>query len=206
MNVPRILLFVELVPASILMAVTSASAQTDTSSCPAEVRNHGDLDCTANVIRNALSRAEECVDMRKELCYMSYADSNCSNAMSQPQTRMVCCCSMGAAWGRACEECPKHGSRKLGFIDPLKLSSIYNSCSGEYLQLCGNRPGSIIDPMTGISKEIDECTLMPQMCQNGVCMNVPGSFKCECNRGYVYDEDAHQCIGKFFNQNKRESK
>jgi hypothetical protein len=67
---------------------------------------------------------------------------------------------------------------------------------GEYLTLCGNRPGSIIDPMTGVSKEIDECTLMPQMCQNGICMNVPGSFKCECNRGYIYDEDAHQCIGK----------
>lgn len=50
--------------------------------------------------------------------------------------------------------------------------------------------------MTGLSKEIDECALMPQMCQNGVCMNVPGSFKCECNRGYIYDEDAHQCIGK----------
>lgn len=66
---------------------------------------------------------------------------------------------------------------------------------GEYLTLCGNRPGSIIDPMTGVSKEIDECVLMPQMCQNGICMNVPGSFKCECNRGYVYDEDAHQCIG-----------
>ena len=53
--------------------------------------------------------------------------------------------------------------------------------------------------MTGLSKEIDECALMPQMCQNGICMNVPGSFKCECNRGYIYDEDAHQCIGNSFN-------
>ena len=57
--------------------------------------------------------------------------------------------------------------------------------------------------MTGLSKEIDECTLMPQMCQNGVCMSVPGSFKCECNRGYVYDEEAHQCIGKSIHYNKR---
>ena len=48
--------------------------------------------------------------MRKELCYMGYANGKCANPMSQPQTRMVCCCSMGAGWGKVCEECPKTGS------------------------------------------------------------------------------------------------
>lgn len=129
---------------------------------------------------------------------MNFTNNACGNPMIQPQTRMVCCCSMGAGWGKNCEECPKQGSRKIFFLKPHLLIGVINLLYyvGEYLGLCGNRPGSIIDPMTGVSKEIDECTLMPQMCQNGICMNVPGSFKCECNRGYIYDEDAHQCIGK----------
>ena len=55
----------------------------------------------------------ECVDMRKELCYMSYANNKCTNAMTQPQSKMVCCCSMGAAWGKICEACPKQGSRNI---------------------------------------------------------------------------------------------
>lgn len=42
--------------------------------------------------------------------------------------------------------------------------------------------------------EINECDLMPSMCKHGQCMNTPGSFECMCNRGYIYDEDSHQCI------------
>lgn len=35
---------------------------------------------------------------------------------------------------------------------------------------------------------------MPSMCKQGQCMNTPGSFECMCNRGYIYDENSHQCI------------
>ena len=54
--------------------------------------------------------------MRKELCYVNYTNSECGNAMIQPQTRMVCCCSMGAGWGKNCEECPKQGTRNEKYI------------------------------------------------------------------------------------------
>ena len=48
-----------------------------------------------------------CVDMRKETCYMSLGGrSQCSTPMSHPQTRLICCCSMGAAWGNECSACP----------------------------------------------------------------------------------------------------
>lgn len=49
---------------------------------------------------------EECVDMRKELCYLSYTDGHCSQPMTNEQTRMLCCCSMGQAWGHPCQPCP----------------------------------------------------------------------------------------------------
>lgn len=60
--------------------------------------------------------------------------------------------------------------------------------------MCGQRPGQIINPMTNETEEIDECVLMPTMCTHGQCMNTPGSFECQCNRGYVYDINSHQCI------------
>ena len=70
-----------------------------------------------------LPGGRECVDMRKELCYMSYSTGECANAMTQPQTRMVCCCSMGAAWGKACEQCPAQGTRNHNIIQSNTIQS-----------------------------------------------------------------------------------
>lgn len=67
--------------------------------------------------------------------------------------------------------------------------------SEEYYLLCGTRPGTIMNPMTNTSEEIDECKLMPNMCSHGSCLNTPGSFECQCNRGFIYDAESHQCIG-----------
>lgn len=67
-------------------------------------------------------------------------------------------------------------------------------CTGEHEILCGMVPGAIMNPITNHTEEIDECALMPTMCTHGRCMNTPGSFECQCDRGYVYDEDSHQCI------------
>ena len=32
------------------------------------------------------------------------------------------------------------------------------------------------------------------MCQHGTCLNTQGSFTCECDSGYRYDQTSHQCI------------
>lgn len=50
---------------------------------------------------------------------------------------------------------------------------------GDYILLCGTRPGQIMNPMTNQSEEIDECLLMPTMCSHGSCLNTPGSFECQ---------------------------
>ena len=119
-----------------------------------------------------------CVDMRKDMCFMKYEDGQCKMPMSRPQTRTVCCCSMGAGWGSKCESCPKQGSP-------------------EYQEACGiGTPGMMVDPISGAKFEINECDLMPGICKNGQCINTIGGFKCECNVGYVYDESSHQCIDK----------
>lgn len=68
----------------------------------------------------------------------------------------------------------------------------------DYVALCGSRPGVILNPMTNKTEEIDECALMPQLCNHGVCVNTPSSFECICDNGYIYDKYAHQCIGNCF--------
>lgn len=64
---------------------------------------------------------EECVDMRKELCYLSFTDGQCSQPMTNEQTRMLCCCSMGQAWGHPCQPCP---ADKTSESLPIRLISI----------------------------------------------------------------------------------
>ena len=34
------------------------------------------------------------------------------------------------------------------------------------------------------------------MCNNGICTNMDGSFKCVCNPGYVLSSSGFSCIGK----------
>lgn len=154
---------------------------------------------------------------------MAYEDGQCSHPMTNEQTKMVCCCSMGEAWGEPCLPCPTPRSREYPcFFEVLISTWVWSSrcisltsrtnrpneilliCgligfdSGEYIDLCGTQPGLIVNPITNQTEEIDECKLMPTMCNHGACMNTPGSFECHCNRGFSYDIDGHQCIGNFY--------
>lgn len=60
-----------------------------------------------------LSISEECVDVRQRQCYMEWdeGDLTCGGAVGVPQTRYLCCCSVGRAWGAPCEACPDKGSQ-----------------------------------------------------------------------------------------------
>lgn len=95
-----------------------ASALLVTCFFPTEVRNtfYFSLNASQNGWKCAIECnfvLEECVDMRKEQCYMEYVDGTCAHPMSNHQTKMVCCCSMGEAWGNPCEPCPRPRSSTL---------------------------------------------------------------------------------------------
>ncbi len=92
---------------------------------------------------------------------------------------MVCCCSLGQAWGRDCASCPVQGTLARAAL-----------CGADVPQ------GVIKDPVTNLTREIDECALLPGICQHGTCVNTPGSFACECELGFVYDRASHQCIDR----------
>uniref|UniRef100_A0A8C3X9N4 Fibrillin 3 n=1 Tax=Catagonus wagneri TaxID=51154 RepID=A0A8C3X9N4_9CETA len=151
-----------------------------------------------------------CVDVRLELCYLRWDEDECGAALPGKYRMDVCCCSVGAAWGAACEACPKPESlafaslcpRGLGFAsrDFLSGRPFYkdvNECKA-FPGLCArgtcrNTVGSFhcscaggfaLDAQERNCTDIDECRISPDLCGQGTCVNTPGSFECECFHGY----------------------
>lgn len=49
-----------------------------------------------------------------------------------------------------------------------------------------------------LSADIDECRETRAVCgPNTVCINQPGTFRCECASGFVVASDGRTCIGTF---------
>lgn len=48
-----------------------------------------------------------------------------------------------------------------------------------------------------VCSDIDECREIPGVCENGVCINLIGSFRCECPMGFVYNDKLLICEGQF---------
>lgn len=44
--------------------------------------------------------------------------------------------------------------------------------------------------------DINECALDPDICPNGICENLRGTYKCICNSGYEVDITGKNCVGK----------
>ncbi|MBN3310725.1 FBN2 protein, partial [Amia calva] len=124
-----------------------------------------------------------CMDMRKSLCYRNYNGTACENELVFNLTKRLCCCAynVGKAWNKPCEACPTPGTPG-------------------YRTLCGNVIiGFTFDIETGKAVDIDECREIPGICANGVCINQIGSFRCECPTGFSYNdlllvcEDIDEC-------------
>lgn len=45
-------------------------------------------------------------------------------------------------------------------------------------------------------RDINECLITPNLCRNGECVNLQGSYRCDCFDGFEPSYDGKSCIGK----------
>lgn len=65
-----------------------------------------------------------------------------------------------------------------------------NNLSDGFAKLCPQGPGR-----GDTGGDINECLFMADVCENGECINTDGSFRCECQTGFVLDSTRKRCIG-----------
>ncbi|KAG8001253.1 Fibrillin-1 [Nibea albiflora] len=139
----------------------------------------GNYTCICPVDYMQVNGGNNCMDMRKSYCYRNFYSDNrtCDGELTFNMTKKMCCCSynIGRAWNKPCEQCPVPSTEDFG-------------------TLCGSeRPGYYIDITTGRVIDIDECREIPGVCENGVCINMIGSFRCECPIGFIYNDKLLIC-------------
>uniref|UniRef100_A0A452UGX3 Fibrillin 3 n=1 Tax=Ursus maritimus TaxID=29073 RepID=A0A452UGX3_URSMA len=165
-------------------------------------------ECPEGLTLDATGRL--CVDMRLEPCFLRWDEDECGAALPGKYRMDVCCCSVGASWGAACEACPEPESpafaslcpRGLGFASWDFLSGrpfykdvneckafpglcVHGTCRNAVGSFhCSCAGGFALDAQGRNCTDIDECHISPDLCGQGTCVNTPGSFECECFHGY----------------------
>ncbi|KAL3872299.1 hypothetical protein ACJMK2_040233 [Sinanodonta woodiana] len=74
--------------------------------------------------------------------------------------------------------------------EPNTNQCIQNTANNTHF--CSCKPGWI----NNCSEDFDECSQTPRPCQNGICVNLPGKYRCNCSIGYQGEfcsEDVNEC-------------
>ncbi|PIO34909.1 hypothetical protein AB205_0047290, partial [Aquarana catesbeiana] len=113
-----------------------------------------------------------CVDTHmRSTCYGAIKKGLCVRPFPGAVTKSECCCANpDYGFGEPCHPCPPRNS-------------------AEFQGLCSSGIGITVD-----GRDINECALDPDICSNGICENLRGGFRCNCNSGYESDSSGRNCI------------
>ncbi|XP_063521276.1 fibrillin-2 isoform X4 [Pongo pygmaeus] len=113
-----------------------------------------------------------CVDTHmRSTCYGGIKKGVCVRPFPGAVTKSECCCANpDYGFGEPCQPCPAKNS-------------------AEFHGLCSSGIGITVD-----GRDINECALDPDICANGICENLRGSYRCNCNSGYEPDASGRNCI------------
>ncbi|XP_060119385.1 fibrillin-2 [Heteronotia binoei] len=113
-----------------------------------------------------------CVDTHmRSTCYGGIKKGICVRPFPGAVTKSECCCAnLDYGFGEPCHPCPAKNS-------------------AEFHGLCSSGVGITVD-----GRDINECALDPDICSNGICENLRGSYRCNCNSGYESDVSGRSCI------------
>ncbi|XP_030353475.1 fibrillin-1 [Strigops habroptila] len=146
--------------------------------------------CPSGMTLDASGRT--CLDIRLESCYLQHEDEQCTSQIPGRHRMDACCCSVGAAWGFECEECPLKGSPEFEALCPrgsgfsTKIEITGKPFSKETRRQSGSFGNSFCP-------YINECKMFPSLCTHGKCRNTIGSFKCRCDSGFALDSEERNC-------------
>uniref|UniRef100_A0AAY4E607 Fibrillin 2b n=1 Tax=Denticeps clupeoides TaxID=299321 RepID=A0AAY4E607_9TELE len=113
-----------------------------------------------------------CVDTHmRSTCYGAIKMGTCSRPFPGAVTKSECCCA----------------NAEFGFGEPCKPCPARNSA--EFQAVCSSGIGITTD-----GRDINECALDPDICPNGMCENLRGSYRCICNIGYESDTTGKNCV------------
>nr|XP_028580115.1 latent-transforming growth factor beta-binding protein 1 isoform X4 [Podarcis muralis] len=124
------------------------------------------------------------VTEEKGPCYRFVsAGKQCMHPLSVQLSKQLCCCSVGKAWGPHCEKCPLPGTvvEKTSPPVPVEVGPDVSTSSAS----------QVIAP-TQVT-EINECTVNPDICGAGHCVNLPVGYTCFCNDGYKLNDQQTKC-------------
>uniref|UniRef100_A0A8C3CXB7 Fibrillin-1 n=1 Tax=Cairina moschata TaxID=8855 RepID=A0A8C3CXB7_CAIMO len=106
-----------------------------------------------------------CVDTHmRSTCYGGIKKGACVRPFPGAVTKSECCCA----------------NPDYGFGEPCHPCPAKNSVSGCFLSY--------------VNTDINECALDPDICSNGICENLRGSYRCNCNSGYEPDPSGRNCV------------
>ncbi|XP_064901783.1 fibrillin-2 [Columba livia] len=113
-----------------------------------------------------------CVDTHmRSTCYGGIKKGACVRPFPGAVTKSECCCaSPDYGFGEPCHPCPAKNS-------------------AEFHGLCSSGIGITVD-----GRDINECALDPDICSNGICENLRGSYRCNCNSGYEPSPSGRNCV------------
>uniref|UniRef100_G1R0Y5 Latent transforming growth factor beta binding protein 3 n=1 Tax=Nomascus leucogenys TaxID=61853 RepID=G1R0Y5_NOMLE len=129
----------------------------------------------------------------KKECYLNFDDTVfCDSVLATNVTQQECCCSLGAGWGDHCEiyPCPVYSSgQEPG--RPLPRSSVSSSGSQmwEMAAGCSPKPTRALSPASSLPTGRPD----PAACRPGRCVNLPGSYRCECRPPWVPGPSGRDC-------------
>uniref|UniRef100_A0A8C8BQ30 Fibrillin-2 n=1 Tax=Otus sunia TaxID=257818 RepID=A0A8C8BQ30_9STRI len=113
-----------------------------------------------------------CVDTHmRSTCYGGIKKGACVRPFPGAVTKSECCCANpDYGFGEPCHPCPDKNS-------------------AEFHGLCSSGIGITVD-----GRDINECALDPDICTNGICENLRGSYRCNCNSGYEPNSSGRNCV------------
>ncbi|KAF2978190.1 hypothetical protein EK904_006755 [Melospiza melodia maxima] len=145
------------------------------------------------------------------------AGKQCMHPLSVQLSKQLCCCSVGKAWGPHCEKCPLPGTAKEEPVEALTFSQksetemavqeVATAAPDQELASIDQEKQPYLEPgqpqlSPGISTinlhpqfpEINECTVNPDICGAGHCVNLPVGYTCICYKGFKLNDQQTKCI------------